>query len=233
VARIGGAASGRARGLTPATAALARQLEAEHDRWFLWLPVLFGAGIAVYFVLAFEPLTSAAVLPAVAALALHAAGPRAGLAGLATGAVLAATLGVAAAKLRTEAVCAPVLQERIGAIDVYGHVELIEPRATGGQRITLRVTAMEKHEAQAWPERVRVRMGVESAILQPGDHVRVKATLSPPPGPALPGDYDFARAAWFMGLGAVGFSRSGASARPSAGGFRRRCRARRGPSPTR
>ena len=33
----------------------------------------------------------------------------------------------------------------------------------------------------------------------------MRATLSPPPGPALPGDYDFARAAWFQGLGAVGY----------------------------
>ena len=30
-------------------AAAARRLEAEQDRWFLWLPVLFGAGIALYF----------------------------------------------------------------------------------------------------------------------------------------------------------------------------------------
>ena len=209
VLEIGGAASERTRGLAPAAlTAIAERLEAEHDRWFLWLPVLFGAGIAVYFALSFEPLTTAAVLPAVAALALHAAGPRAGIAGLVTGAILAATLGVAAAKLRTEAMRAPVLQTRMGLIDVYGHVELIEPRATGGQRVTLRVTAMEKHETETWPARVRVRMGVESAALQPGDHVRVKATLSPPPGPALPGDYDFARAAWFMRLGAVGFSRS-------------------------
>ena len=29
--------------------ALARNLEAEQERWFLWLPVMFGAGIALYF----------------------------------------------------------------------------------------------------------------------------------------------------------------------------------------
>ena len=44
-------------------------------------------------------------------------------------------------------------------------------------------------------------MVAENSALKPGDAVRVKATLSPPPGPALPGDYDFARAAWFQGLG--------------------------------
>ena len=36
-------------------AAAARRLEAEQDRWFLWLPVLFGAGIALYFALPAEP----------------------------------------------------------------------------------------------------------------------------------------------------------------------------------
>ncbi len=58
---------------------LAQRLEAEHDRWFLWLPVLFGAGIAFYFALPSEPPLLVAVLPAVAALAVHFAGPRTGL----------------------------------------------------------------------------------------------------------------------------------------------------------
>ncbi|MBX9588720.1 MAG: ComEC family competence protein [Hyphomonadaceae bacterium] len=197
-------------------AALARQLEDEHDRWFLWLPVLFGTGIACYFALPFEPTILVAMLPGVAALAMHWAGPRTGLIGLTTGAMLAATFGVAAAKLRTEAVRAPVLQARVGPVDIYGHVELVEPRAKDGQRLTVRVTAMEKHEAQAWPARVRVRTTRENNALQPGDPVHVKATLSPPPAPSLPGDYDFARAAWFQGLGAVGFARAAARIEPNA-----------------
>ena len=178
--------------------------------------MLFGAGIAFYFALPSEPLLTVAVLPAVAALAIHAAGPRTGLMGLATGAMLAVTLGLAAAKLRTEIVRAPVLQARVGPIDIYGHVELVEPRAAEGQRLTVRVTAMEKHEAQAWPARVRVRMMAENAALKPGDPVHLRATLSPPPGPALPGDYDFARAAWFQGLGAVGYARSAARVEPNS-----------------
>jgi competence protein ComEC len=145
-------------------------------------------------------------MPAVAALALHLAGPRTGLAGLATGALLAAALGVGAAKLRTEAVRAPVLQSQTRPLDVYGRIELIEPRAGKGQRLTIRVTALEKHEAHAWPVRVRVVTRAENAALEPGDAVRLKATLNPPPGPSLPGDYDFARSAWFRRLGAVGYS---------------------------
>ena len=67
--------------------ALVRQLEAEHDRWFLWLPVLFGAGIAFYFLLPSEPLLIVAIVPAIATLGVHLAGPRTGIAGLVTGAV--------------------------------------------------------------------------------------------------------------------------------------------------
>jgi competence protein ComEC len=204
-------------------AAIVTQLEDEQDRWFLWLPVLFGAGIALYFALPTEPLTLVALMPALAALALHLARPRNGLGRLATAALLAVTLGVAAAKLRTELVRAPVFQSQPlgpgqGAaqgpaqspaqsrrpLDVYGHVELIEPRAGKGQRLTVRVTALERHEPHAWPARVRIVTRTESAGLQPGDAVRIRATLNAPPGPSLPGDYDFARAAWFLGLGAVG-----------------------------
>lgn len=202
--------SERAEPALPVVGTLARQFEAEHDRWFLWVPVLFGAGIAFYFALSSEPHLLVALLPAVAVLAIHIAGPRTGLIGLTTGAMLAGTLGLAAAKLRTETVRAPVLQARIGPIDIYGHVELVEPRAKEGQRVTLRVTAMEKHEAAAWPARVRVRTAAENSALKPGDPVHVRATLSPPPGPALPGDYDFALAAWFQGLGAVGFAQKAA-----------------------
>ncbi len=195
-------------------AAIGRQLETEQDRWFLWLPVSFGAGIALYFALPTEPPTLVALMPAVAALALHLAGPRTGLGGLITAALLAATLGVGAAKLRTETVRSPVFQTaahgQSRALEVHGHVELVEPLAGRGQRLTVRVTALEKHEAHAWPGRVRVVARAANAALKPGDAVRIRATLNPPPGPSLPGDYDFARAAWFLGLGAVGGAKAAA-----------------------
>ena len=195
----------RASGVAP-IAWLVRQLEAEQERWFLWLPVMFGGGIALYFLLPVEPWTAAAMLPVVAALAVHLTVARGAIATLMTGALLATALGIAAAKLRTEVVRAPALARQVGPVDVYGFVELVEPRASKGQRLTIRVTALEKHEPHEWPYRVRVRTMTETVALEPGNAVRLKATLSPPPGPALPGDYDFARAAWFQGLGAVGYA---------------------------
>jgi competence protein ComEC len=131
----------RASGVAP-IAWLVRQLEAEQERWFLWLPVMFGGGIALYFLLPVEPWTVAAMLPVVAALAVHLTVARGAIATLMTGALLATALGIAAAKLRTEAVRAPALARQVGPVDVYGFVELVEPRASKGQRLTVRVTAL-------------------------------------------------------------------------------------------
>src|SRR3972149_9687429 len=41
--------------LSASLVAVARALESESDRWFLWLPVLFAGGIIAYFALADEP----------------------------------------------------------------------------------------------------------------------------------------------------------------------------------
>jgi competence protein ComEC len=216
--QLGGAAPGmagagravRLRTINPFTLPV-RQLEAEQERWFLWLPVLFGAGVALYFALPTEPAVAATLLPAALAFTLFLTRRKRGVSGLVWAALLAIACGVAAAKLRTEAVRAPVLSARIGPVDMRGIVELIEPRATGGQRLTLSVTDISGLDPRKWPAVLRVRASVENPELQPGDLVRLRANLSPPPWPSLPGDYDFARAAWFQSLGAVGFANGAAT----------------------
>ena len=47
--------SRRAGFLAASLAAVSRALQAESDRWFLWLPVLFAGGIIAYFALGDEP----------------------------------------------------------------------------------------------------------------------------------------------------------------------------------
>src|SRR5260221_4668274 len=97
---VDGSTSGPAEGSPALLGTIARYLEAEQERWFLWLPVMFGGGIAFYFLLPVEPWMVAATLPAVAALAVHMALGRGGLAALATAALLAVGPRVAAAQLR-------------------------------------------------------------------------------------------------------------------------------------
>ncbi|MCL4767698.1 MAG: ComEC/Rec2 family competence protein [Hyphomicrobiaceae bacterium] len=189
---------------------LAGVLQAEQDRWFLWTPVLFGIGIFAYFRLPGEPHLAAALMPVLMVLALASVLRRGALALVALNAAIAVALGFAAAKVRTDWVAAPVLERQLYRVEVAGFVEIVEPRPTRGQRITLRVTRLGRLAPEERPRRVRVRIMSAMPDLRPGDAIRIKATLAPPSMPALPGDYDFARAAWFSGLGGVGY----ATARP-------------------
>lgn len=185
---------------------LAGQLELERPRWFLWLPVAFGCGIAVYFSLGTEPGMWSALAVAVIAFGLAAATTRTGLIHLLTLALFAGSLGFAAAKARTEWKRAPVLTKEMRRADITGVVELVEPRPTRGERLTLRVTDIAGIPPDARPARVRVRVMIKREGLKPGDTVRLRATLRPPAIPALPGGYDFSRWAWYQGIGATGFA---------------------------
>lgn len=95
--------------LSASVAAAARALEAEYERWILWLPVLFAAGILFYFALADEPGTRLAIALLLGALGLSLAARHARLGLCIGGAALAFASGFAVAKLRTETVGAPVL----------------------------------------------------------------------------------------------------------------------------
>jgi competence protein ComEC len=188
---------------------LERRLEAEQERWFCWLPVFLGCGIGAYFALPVEPSLVLALVPLVVMLAWSGARTGRGtFASLLVAALLAATFGFALAKLRVEWVRAPVLERQINSTEVRGWVEQVEPKAGGGQRLTLRVVALGELPAAERPARVRVSITRAAPEAAAGSAVKVRATLMPPSEPALPGDYDFGRQAWFAGIGAVGYSLS-------------------------
>jgi len=197
-------------------AALLRRLEAEQERWGLWLPVLLGVGVGLYFSLPTEPHVLTALAPLGAALAVRAVVPPRTAVILATSAAIAVTAGFALAKVRVEWVRAPVLAKQMRAVEVRGFVERIEPRPKRKERLTLRVTALGDLKEDALPLRVSITTSKPAPGLAAGDHVRLRATLMPPSGPALPGGYDFARRAWFDRLGAVGYTWSAPVSDPIA-----------------
>jgi competence protein ComEC len=90
-------------------AAAARALEAESDRWFLWLPVLFAGGVITYFGLSNEPDPRVAAALVLAAIGLCLTLRDAPLGLALAGAFLALATGFAIAKLRTETARAPAL----------------------------------------------------------------------------------------------------------------------------
>jgi competence protein ComEC len=195
--------------LVLALSAFARALEAEFDRWFLWIPVLFAGGIVAYFALQTEPDPRVAVALVLGALGLCLT-LRAAPLGLAIGgASLAFALGFADAKLRTEMARAPVLAQELRYVTVSGFIEDHELRDKGRARVTLRVIALGDFKRTELPYRVRVTLPAKgNPIDQTGALVTLKATLQPPPEPVEPGGFDFARQAWFARLGATGYATS-------------------------
>ncbi|MFQ5625932.1 MAG: hypothetical protein ACE5FM_04680, partial [Methyloligellaceae bacterium] len=78
---------------------LARILENESDRWFLWVPVCFGAGIGLYFALWQEPAVYTIAALLIIAVSLCAATRGFPIAWIFSVACLCAALGFADAKL--------------------------------------------------------------------------------------------------------------------------------------
>ena len=182
-------------------------LLAERDRWALWLPVALATGIGIYFALPSEPSTAiscalglAGIVVAVAAGLSPESFVRALLA-----LVAAIMIGFGDAKLRTEMVAAPVLTHRVGPIGMDGQVIFAQVH-NKGIRAVFRLISFDFDDGYAMPKSVRVSFRVGGELLVPGATAHFKAVLMPPPAPASPGDYDFGRAAWFEGLGAVGYA---------------------------
>ncbi len=189
-----------------AVTAVTAQLAEERPRFVNWLPVLLGLGIAAYFALPREPSAAAALLPfATGAVALALAPPH-GLARVLAGGLIVAAAGFVLAKVRTDVVAAPVLERTLRSVAVTGVVERREPHAKRGERLTLRLVAVGDVAPERMPRRARIRVMAPAGELRPGATVTLTATLSPPAPPALPGGHDFARAAFFEGIGAVGYA---------------------------
>lgn len=177
---------------------------AEAGAWQLlpWVPVAFGAGIAVYFSAEHEP-----VLPVVAATAAM----------LCAGAFLArrsrvfpvlvlvaaVACGFTAATLRTERVAHVVLTRPLYSVQLAGFVETREIRART-DRFVLRVKRMEAPRSRIRLDRVRlsVKKGTAPRV---GSFVELKAHLQPPLSPLRPGGHNFARDMFFLGIGASGY----------------------------
>lgn len=179
---------------------------AQADRWFLWSPVAFGGGCAIYLAARREPgwlsgLIVALVLVAAALAARRWARHRAVVIVLSLCAFTAC--GFVVAKVRSSLVGGPVAPD-LGAVGVAGWVVDVATPGTTGPRVIIAPTWIEGLAARELPRRIRLTLRGEPP--SPGTAVRLTALVSPPPQPASPGAYDFARNAWFDGVGGVGLA---------------------------
>lgn len=175
----------------------------EREQWPLWAPVALGAGSAAWFALPTMPSWGALIA---VALGMALVCWRRGVLGRLIGwAGVLVALGVVLAWARAEAVRAPVFPLAGAARVVTGVIDSRETLGDGRERLVLRVERIERLAPGETPERARLTSRQALAIpLERGARVRVKAWLQPPPGPSVPGGYDYGRRAWFERIGAVG-----------------------------
>jgi competence protein ComEC len=212
------------RGVRPPQA-LAAMLAAEGERRSLWLPVCFGAGIALYFALTVEPPlwlgVAGALLAIVLAVVLR---QRRGWGEAMLMLALFAT-GFAVIQQTTRLRAAPMLERRIGAVALTGQAVDID-LAERGWRLILAPDPLPGLMPSEQPRLLRIHIAPSSDALSPGDRVALKAMLYPVPGQVMPGGRDLQREAYFAGIGGVGYSLGGArrivrpGGRPATGGWR-------------
>jgi competence protein ComEC len=188
--------------------ALGEQVSAERDRWFPWSVAAFAAGSVIYFSLNAEPSILFAILitsTGVGLVLLFRASPTLPKRFLCV-LLGAACFGFSAAKLRTEIVDAPIIEREMGPLRVEGRIESVFIEDDRTARILIAPTQIGR-EAENLPRRLRLSVRGENAVgaVSPGVRVSLLVILRPPPEPAMPGGYDFARWAFFSGIGGVGF----------------------------
>jgi competence protein ComEC len=175
--------------------------------------VFFGAGIAGYFALSFEPdlrvgiLSVAVLLPASVVLyRRHHDSLKWFFCYIGAVAALFAACGFLAAEVGTRLHGTPVLEKSIGPVDVSGAVESVDDLGgKDGSRVILTDLTIEKLAPEKTPRKIRLRFKKNEG-LKAGVRISTLAKIEPPSGAVMPGAYDFRRHLFFEGIGGVGFS---------------------------
>ena len=180
---------------------------AQRLRWRLWAPVAFGGGGAIYFALRSEPALWPLLLGAIVSGAGWLAARRRGWARRLTWPLMMLAClsgGLAAAKIRTEMVAAPIAPALGEATVIEAWVVDVDSPGQRGARIVVAPVRIRGLAPDQTP--VRLRATVRGDPPRPGEAVRLFAILNPPPAPASPGAYDFGRNAFFQGMGGIAFA---------------------------
>ena len=185
------------------------EVAAQELRWRLWAPVAFGGGCGLYFALKTEPWLWPLILLSAIACGLWLAARARGLRRWATLPLMllaCLTLGLAITKIRSERGAGPVAPALTEPVTVLAWVIDVDSPGANGARIVIAPVRVEGLLPGETP--LRLRATVKGEPPPPGAPVRLFAIINPPPAPASPGAYDFARGAFFQGLGGVAFALS-------------------------
>jgi len=176
----------------------------DDGRGFLWWPVAVAVGAAFYFAPVSEPSAAEFVLVGLGLVAsLVVIVRRSPFVSLLPILACLACFGFLHAAAMTRFAAHPVFPfER--TVTVRGYVVAVEDRGKGAARLLVQPAEIDPAPRGGLPPLIRVT--TRGASPAPGEAVVALARLAPPMPPPLPGGYDFARVAWFAGVGASGFT---------------------------
>jgi competence protein ComEC len=191
---------------------LNNQLEFQRNRLILWLPVLMGIGIAVYFMLPTEPKSylGPAVFLNLASMAYITRRKRTLFVIVIALSFIA--LGFAAASIKTANIQANPLQKTIEDARIYGVITHVEKLDTGYRFILRPDYIRDKNgvvmDKSRHPAELRLKTFYKGIALKSGMEIGFNADIFPLPLPAYPGGYDFGRQLFFDEIGGSGYTRS-------------------------
>ena len=185
----------------------------------LWIVVAFAAGIGSYFALAHEPPLLVSLIPALTCAVAAWRRPARSGSRLFFSLLTAASVGLAWPTLYAARVDTPILAQRTRPLALEARVMTVEDRGGGSLRFLLAVDDAAGLAARQRSAKVRLTARTDAAGVLPGDRVRLRAVLWPPPPPSFPGDYDLGREFYFQGIGALGIAVSPIVKVSADGGF--------------
>lgn len=185
--------------------ALQAELAGQANAAFLWFVVAFAGGIAGFFAWPTDPWAWTgpliAVLGAAGLVWRRKADPVMAL----MLAVIAAGLGWSAAQLRTSMVDSPVIEREIGPISFAGRVSEVE-REPGRIKVIMDHLRYDVDGPKQKPRRVRLSLPGKHGAPRVGEVIMVRAVLSPPERPVVPGGFEYQRYLYFQRIGALGYT---------------------------
>ncbi|WP_317682005.1 ComEC/Rec2 family competence protein [Terasakiella sp. A23] len=177
----------------------------EKDHFFLAIPLLLGAGIAVYFGMTTEPpVWTGLTLLFISGVTTYYL-RNYYIVFLSTLALTIVFAGFSSAQLRTTYLSTIILPNSFGPAGIQGRIVSVTPTQKG-TKILLEDLQISRLRADHVPTRLRLHVNSLQTQVNEGQWIETRGMLKPPPQPAYPGAFDFQRHAYFQQIGAVGFA---------------------------
>lgn len=175
----------------------------ERNRWVLWMPVLFGLGIAIYFALPVEPSKwiILGIIEILLVLAFFFRRNRIALAWLGIFCII--VLGFANIQLRTIFLDHNMVKVEAGRVYLTGRIEEVGKNYRGKTRIVL--ADMKNFDNEDIIGKYRLTLTSPNNNLQIGDCVEMVAEVSPLLKTSIVGGYQSDRNLFYDGISGMGY----------------------------